>query len=207
MPGRSRRAASYVGQVLARADDREPAVRARGHRVGTGRHVEGARQEPPPRRRRPAEREREQDHVVAAIVVAVEVEVARRLGRRGQDLERHVALDQPRNVDVPARRALQQVAAPQQRIGVEVGHPYLGVQRAGAVGRAVRRPFASRAQARLGAADHRPAADARRRGRDDAGGDCGCTNRRGSPDAAHVGPRSRTSTSSPHLCSPVVRKP
>ena len=71
-------------------------------------------QELPPGRRRPAVREREQDDVVAAVVVAFDVQVARRLRGGGQDLERDVALDEARDVDVAAVRASQQVATPQQ---------------------------------------------------------------------------------------------
>ena len=43
------------------------------------------------------------------------------LVERGEDLERHVAVDQARHVDVAAVAANEQVAAPQQRVGVEVG--------------------------------------------------------------------------------------
>ena len=47
-------------------------------------------------------------------VVALDVQVARRLGRGREDLEGHVPVDQPRNVDVAAVPAHEQVAAPQQ---------------------------------------------------------------------------------------------
>ena len=50
--------------------------------------------------------DRQQDDVVAAVVVALDVEVARRLGARGEDLERDVALDEARDVDVAAVAAL-----------------------------------------------------------------------------------------------------
>ena len=66
-------------------------------------------------------RHREQRDVVAAVVVALEVEVARSLGDDGEGLEGHVALQEPRHVDVAARRAVEQVAGPQQRVGMEVG--------------------------------------------------------------------------------------
>ena len=53
-----------------------------------------------------------------------------RLRRGRQDLESDVALAQPRDVDLAARRALEEVAAPQQRVGVEVGDPQRLVKRA-----------------------------------------------------------------------------
>ena len=46
--------------------------------------------------RRPAAPDREQDDVVARVVVALDVQVARRLRARREDLERDVALDQAR---------------------------------------------------------------------------------------------------------------
>ena len=109
-------------EVGGRLDDREPPIRARGHVVGTVGEVDGAFGEAAPRAGRPAGGQGEQQHVVAAVVVALEVEVARRLRGGGQDLERDVALDQPGDVDVAALAALQEVAAPEERIGVEVGH-------------------------------------------------------------------------------------
>jgi hypothetical protein len=121
-PGRdagSRRAVGVVrGEIGRGPDDPEPAVGARREPIGPRGHVKRAGQEPPPRRRWPAERDREQDHVVAPIVVSVEVEVPGRLRRSRQDLQRDVALDEPRHVDVPAGAALHQVAAPEQRIRV-----------------------------------------------------------------------------------------
>ena len=77
-------------------------------------------------------RGQEQD-VVAAVVVALDVQVARRLGRRGQDLEGDVAVDEARDVDVAALAALEQVAAPQERVGVEVGHGQRLVEFAGSL--------------------------------------------------------------------------
>ena len=62
----------------------------RGHRVGPGRQVERPGEQAPPRRGRPAERERQQDDVVAAVVVALDVQVPRRLraSRRGPGARR-----------------------------------------------------------------------------------------------------------------------
>ena len=60
----------------------------------------------PPRRGRPAEREREEHDVVAAVVVALDVEVPRRFRGGGEDLQGDVALAQARDVDLAARRAL-----------------------------------------------------------------------------------------------------
>ena len=144
-------------EVGGRAQDPQPASGPGREPVRPRREVQRPRQEPSPGRGRPAQRDGEQDHVVARIVVALDVEVARRLGRGGQDLQRDIALDQPRHVDVAACAALEEVAPPQQRVGVEVRDPKLGVQGARPVGRDVRRGGAGDAQPRLGPAD-RPAA-------------------------------------------------
>ena len=139
----------------------KPAIGPRGHRLGPAGEVERARQEPSPGRRRPALRQGQEDDVVAPVVVALDVEVARRLGRDRQDLERDVAVDQPRDVDLATIRARQQVAAPQQRVGVQVGDPQSAVELAGAVRDVRRRRVRGRAQAGLGAGHQPPADDAR----------------------------------------------
>ena len=129
------------GPPLDRMIARRPSERA-AIESARGRQVQRARQESPPGGRRPAERQGEQHDVVAPVVVALDVQVARRLGRGGEHLERDVALDQPRDVDMAALRPPEQVAAPQQRVGVEVGHPQLGVERPRPVRGDVRRPRA-----------------------------------------------------------------
>jgi hypothetical protein len=50
----------------------------------------------------------------------LDVEMPWRLRGRGEHLEREVALDHAREVDVSMGAALEQIAAPQQRIGVEI---------------------------------------------------------------------------------------
>ncbi len=127
------------GEVAARPDDPERAVGAGRQIVGAGSQVERPWQQPPPGRGRPAERESQEHDVVAAVVVALDVEVARRFRGGGEDLQGDVALAQPRDVDVAARRALEQVPAPQQRIGMEVRDPQRLVEGARPVRGAVRR--------------------------------------------------------------------
>ena len=140
------------GEVGACPDDPERAIGASGQAVGTRREVERARQQPAPGRGRPAEGDGEQDDVVGPVVVALDVEVAGRLRGRGEDLERDVPLAQARDVHLATVAALQQVAAPQQRIGVEIGDPQRLVQRP----RAIRRPYGGAAQVRHRRASVRP---------------------------------------------------
>ena len=128
-----------VGQVAARPDDPERAIGAGRQVVGPGSQVERPRQQPPPRRGRPAEREGQEHDVVAAVVVALDVEVPRRFRGGGEDLQGDIALAQARDVDLAARRALEQVPAPQQRIGMEVRDPQRLVEGPRPVRGAVRR--------------------------------------------------------------------
>ena len=126
-------------------------------------------------RRRPARGEREQDDVVAPVVVALDVQVARRLRatRRGPGARRC-----PRSAagtsTWPCVAALEEVAAPQQRVGVEVGDQQRRVQRRGpaprrrtAAARRVRhrrrsaRPTRARPPARTPATAAAPTAAAR----------------------------------------------
>ena len=137
-------------EVGARADQREPTIGAARHGVRPVGLVQRPREKAPPGRRRPAPGERQQDDVVAAVVVALDVEVAGRLRARGEDLERDVALDEAGHVDVALPGPLQQVAAPQQRVGVEVGHEQPAVQRAGPLRCVVRRRLDGQAEASLG---------------------------------------------------------
>ena len=67
-------------------------------------------------------------HVVAAVVVALDVEVARRLDRGREHLERDAALDHPRHVEMAAGPAHEQVAPEQQRVRVQVDGPDRGVE-------------------------------------------------------------------------------
>ena len=100
----------------------------------------------------------EQRDVVGPVVVALEVQVAGRLRRGGEHLERHVALDQPRDVDVATLAARQQVAAPEQRIRVEVDDRRAGVDLARLLGGLVGRRGRDPVQAPLGPRHGGPAA-------------------------------------------------
>ena len=156
------------GQVGRRSDDPEAAVGARGQAVGAAarwsargrsrRHVAGGQ---------PSAR-------ASRMTSSLRSSLRSRLRWRGdcvvaaRTCERDVAVDQPRHVHLAAGPALQQVPAPEQRVGVEVGDPQAGVQRARPVGRLIGRPDAGHAQAGLRAADRGPAADLGRLRRDDA---------------------------------------
>ena len=106
---------------------------------------------------------------------------------RGEDLEGDVPLDQPRDVDVAAVAAHQQVAAPQQRVGVEVHDEQPLVEGARPLGGVVGRREGRRVQPALGPRDDPPTADAGTgdRGRRDRRREC-------SPSpAGHVGQPTR----------------
>ena len=124
------------------------------------RQVERARQQPPPRRGRPAQGDGQQHDVVAAVVVALEVEVARRLAswRRGPGARRCPRSAAGRRPGRESPRC-EEVAAPQQRVGVEVGDPQPRVERPRPVGRAIRRPAPVTHRRASVRADHPPAAD------------------------------------------------
>ncbi len=85
--------------------------------------VQGALSEAAPGGGRPAFDDGEQRKVVGIGGVALEVQAARRFGDHGERLQRHVAFDQARDIDMPtraARAAHQQVARPEQAIGVQI---------------------------------------------------------------------------------------
>ena len=139
-------------EVLAGADEPERALRPGGQPVRPVREEQGARGQAPPRAGRPAGGDGHARHVVAAVVVALDVEVARRLHRGREHLERDAALDHARHVEVATGPAHEQVAAEQQRVRVQVDRPdrrVEGERTLGGVGRRGR----DRVQAPLDAAD------------------------------------------------------
>ncbi len=79
---------------------------------------------------RPPLGEREQRDIVGPIVVAIEVRPARHLRRGCHPDDRDAAFDKTRHVDVPERGAAAEVAAPQQRVGVQVddGQPAVHIE-------------------------------------------------------------------------------
>src|SRR5262249_26833685 len=79
----------------------------------------------------------EERDVVRAVVVPLDVDAGGELRDHGERREGHPALDEPRHVDVAARAAGEQVAAPEQRVRVEVGDHEPRVQRPRRVGGAV----------------------------------------------------------------------
>ena len=134
-------------------------------RVGARGEVERPLEQAAPRPRRPAGGQGQQQDVVAPVVVAVRVELPRRLGGGGQDLERDVALDQSRDVDLALRSATQEVAAPEQRVGMEVHDLERRVQLPGARRGGVRRGDRRGAVTALGPSHERATTDPRRQGR------------------------------------------
>ena len=97
--------------------------------VGGGRHgaqpvglVERPLFQAEPCAERPALRQRQQEDVVGIGVVAFDVETMRALGHHRKHLQRDIAVDQPGDVDLAARRRSGEVAAPQQRVGMQVGN-------------------------------------------------------------------------------------
>jgi hypothetical protein len=82
---------------------------------------------------RPAAGERDPADHVGVGRVALDVQPARHFRHDGEDFERNVALAQPRQIDVAARAAREQVAPPQQRVGVKVCDEQPPVQFARAV--------------------------------------------------------------------------
>ena len=144
-------------QIRLRADDREPTGRASGHRIGASGEVERPRQQAPPGRRWPAEGDGQQDDVIGVVRVALDVQMARRLGRGREHLEGHVPLDEPRDVHVAAIAADQQVAPPQQRVGVEVDDGQSLVERPRRLRCGIRRHEGRRVQPPLGPRRDAPA--------------------------------------------------
>src|SRR5438477_10789709 len=80
------------------------------------------------RRARPGLGNRKQDNVVGPVVVSLEVHLPRNLGRHREGLEDDSAIDKARYVDVRTPRPHEEIAAPQERIGMKVGDPKGGVQ-------------------------------------------------------------------------------
>ena len=145
-------------EVVARPDDPEGPGRPGPPGVGAGRKVKCPRQQPAPGRGRPAKREGEQDDVIAPVVVALEFEVSRRL-RRAASTCRATFPSMSRGTSTWPRSArFEQVASPQQAIGMEVGDPQRPVERARAIGGQVGGGPTVAAQAGFGPADHRPPA-------------------------------------------------
>ena len=135
MPGRPARARLVRREIRRRADDREPTVRAGRHRVRPRRHVE-----------RPGSSRRQvaggQPSASASRITSSLLSSLRSMFRWrgdlvecGEDLERDVALDEPRDVDMAALPRAEEVAAPQQRVGVQVGDPQPFVEGAGPIRR------------------------------------------------------------------------
>ena len=153
-------------EVLARADEPERAVGPGGQPVRPVREEQGARGQAPPGAGRPAGGDGHARHVVAAVVVALDVEVARRLHRGREHLEGDAALDHARHVEVATGPAHEQVAAEQQRVRVQVDRPDRRVEGQRTLGRVGRRGR-DRVQAPLDAADqvieHRAGGRQRRR--------------------------------------------
>ena len=116
-------------QVAARPDQPEGAAGQRLDAPGQGGEVQHPGGQAAPGGGRPALGEGERDDVVGRVVVVLDVHALGGLRRHREDLQRHVAGLHPRDVHVPARRAADEVAAEQQRVGVEVGDPQRRVQR------------------------------------------------------------------------------
>ena len=108
-------------EIAPRLDQHQPAVGRRGEGPQPVGLVERALHEAEPGPERPALRQRQEQDVVGIAVIVLDVEVARALGDHGKHLQRDIALDQPRQVDMAAIRPLAEVAPPQQRVGMQVG--------------------------------------------------------------------------------------
>ncbi len=109
-------------QVALRLDQHQPSAGADGHVVKAGGLIERTLLQAHQGPGRPALTKTEQGYVVGAAVVPLDVQSARRLCHHGEDLEGDVAFDQPRNIDMAPRSALDKVAPPQQRVGVQIRH-------------------------------------------------------------------------------------
>src|SRR5208337_36207 len=77
---------------------------------------------------RPAVYNCQPENVIVLVFVALNVQTVRALGGQGKHLQGDVAVGEAGNVNVPVSTAVQQVAAPQQRVGVKVGDGELFVQ-------------------------------------------------------------------------------
>lgn len=120
-------------------DDAELSLRTGGEAVQTGRLIEGAAFEAEPGSDGPALGDGEREDVIGVTGVALEVLAARRFGDDGEGLERDIGFDQAGDVDVTARAVLQEVAGPEEGVGVEVDDLQGLLERLGAGGDVVRR--------------------------------------------------------------------
>ncbi len=128
--------------------------------------------------------------------------MARHLDAGGERLEGHPTLDEAGNVDVAAVGALQQVATPEERVGVEVGDKDRAVELAGPGRRLVGRRAVGQVLADLGARDEGAA------GSPDAGSKRGAGHETEGRAALHgPSPSGRRSTSSSSSISPVGSNP
>jgi len=90
--------------------------------------IQGALGQAVPGARRPALRNRQPENVVGLVIVAFNVQSARTLGRQGEDLQRNVAVGETRDVNLSVGAAFEQVAAPEQRVGVQIDDGELSVK-------------------------------------------------------------------------------
>src|SRR5208337_1436337 len=70
----------------------------------------------------------EPENVIVLVFIALNVQTMRALGGHGEHLQCNVAIREAGNVNVPVGAALQQIAAPQKRVGVKIGDGELFVQ-------------------------------------------------------------------------------
>ena len=71
---------------------------------------------------RPSLKDGEEGDVVRVALVGLDVHRARRLGHHGEGLKGHAAFQKSGDVDMPPPSSSEQVPAPEEGIGVEVGH-------------------------------------------------------------------------------------
>src|SRR5258706_5822897 len=87
------------------------------------------------RPQRPQTHEAEERHGVRPERVrALDARDDREARHDAEDLQRDAALAQPRDVDVSFRAPLQEIASPEERIGVQIDDGSLAMQRRGALG-------------------------------------------------------------------------
>ena len=128
-PGIRHSSGEVVAQVDVRPDEADTAVRRRGERDGTLSEVEGSAERIAHGRPGPAEAEGDEGDVVERVgLVAFHAHVPWHPRRDGEPLERHVALDEARDVDVAVAAPDEEVAAPEERVGVEVDDPERGME-------------------------------------------------------------------------------
>ncbi len=113
--------AGEVGiEVVARLDDAQATSRVRGHLAQPERQVERSREPTVPRGTWPPLPEGEQRHVIGPVVVPLQVDPARDLRRSGEGHERDAAFDQARDIEMAVRGSTTKVAAPEERVRVQV---------------------------------------------------------------------------------------